>query len=388
MRKFRSKLIAFVAGLLLAPAIVWGALEGGTYISDLVATNPLGSDLASTLDDHIRLLKSTIKNTFPNINGAVTVTDEQLNAVAANIAANPTATIGLTAVNGSASSYIRSDGAPALSQAIVPTWTATHTFTKQPTTSIDGGWIVSAGTPLVTMNETDGTTNNKVWDWAVAGETLFMRTATDAGGTPVNWLTVDRTGTTIDRVVFPTATSRAFVIGFDDTGTLNSNLLQVGTNTASQTAARFYNETAASTVISLHNKSTINDNNFIAFFTEGGGGLGRGSITYNRAGGVVAYNTTSDGRLKKNITPAKSALSVIDCVKISSYDWKDTGNHVEHGVIAQQLNECAPYAVSSSNDPKVMWQVDPSKLVPALIKYSQELESRISRLEANAARSH
>ncbi len=42
--------------------------------------------------------------------------------------ANPTGTVGLTAVNGSASSAIRSDGAPPLSQAIVPTWTAQHIF--------------------------------------------------------------------------------------------------------------------------------------------------------------------------------------------------------------------------------------------------------------------
>lgn len=42
--------------------------------------------------------------------------------------ANPSASVGLTAVNGAASTYIRSDGAPALSQAISPTWTGTHTF--------------------------------------------------------------------------------------------------------------------------------------------------------------------------------------------------------------------------------------------------------------------
>jgi len=42
--------------------------------------------------------------------------------------ANPTATIGLSAVNGAASTYLRSDGAPALSQAIRPTWTDLHTF--------------------------------------------------------------------------------------------------------------------------------------------------------------------------------------------------------------------------------------------------------------------
>jgi hypothetical protein len=40
--------------------------------------------------------------------------------------ANPTATIGLTVVNGSATSAMRSDAAPPLSQAITPTWTGDH----------------------------------------------------------------------------------------------------------------------------------------------------------------------------------------------------------------------------------------------------------------------
>jgi hypothetical protein len=53
------------------------------------------------------------------------------------LAANPSATIGLTAVNGSASTFMRSDAAPALSQAIVPTWTGLHTFSR--TASASGG---------------------------------------------------------------------------------------------------------------------------------------------------------------------------------------------------------------------------------------------------------
>jgi hypothetical protein len=55
------------------------ALESGTYISDLVATNPLGSDPISSSDDHLRLIKSTLKATFPNVAGAVTKTHAQLN---------------------------------------------------------------------------------------------------------------------------------------------------------------------------------------------------------------------------------------------------------------------------------------------------------------------
>lgn len=42
--------------------------------------------------------------------------------------ANPTASVGLTAVNGTATTYMRSDAAPPISQAIAPTWTAVHTF--------------------------------------------------------------------------------------------------------------------------------------------------------------------------------------------------------------------------------------------------------------------
>lgn len=44
------------------------------------------------------------------------------------VGANPTALVGLTAVNGVAATFMRSDGAPALDQAISPTWSGSHTF--------------------------------------------------------------------------------------------------------------------------------------------------------------------------------------------------------------------------------------------------------------------
>jgi hypothetical protein len=42
------------------------ALESGTFINDLVATNPPGTDLKSQGDDHLQLIKKVLKNTFPN----------------------------------------------------------------------------------------------------------------------------------------------------------------------------------------------------------------------------------------------------------------------------------------------------------------------------------
>jgi hypothetical protein len=57
------------------------ALESGTYIDSLDAANPATTDGLSQADDHMRLIKSTIKATFPNLTGAVTLTHTQVNAL-------------------------------------------------------------------------------------------------------------------------------------------------------------------------------------------------------------------------------------------------------------------------------------------------------------------
>jgi hypothetical protein len=56
-------------------------LESVTYISDLVAANPLGTDAKSEGDDHIRRIKAGLLATFPNVTGAVTPTHTELNYV-------------------------------------------------------------------------------------------------------------------------------------------------------------------------------------------------------------------------------------------------------------------------------------------------------------------
>jgi len=54
-------------------------LETGTYIDSLNTSNPGATDSVAQGDDHIRLVKSTIKNSFPNITGAMTATHTELN---------------------------------------------------------------------------------------------------------------------------------------------------------------------------------------------------------------------------------------------------------------------------------------------------------------------
>ena len=113
----------------------------------------------------------------------------------------------------------------------------------------------------------------------------------------------------------------------------------------------------------------------------GSTGTERGSITI--AGFTTSYNTSSDERLKENISDAEDAGSKIDAIRIRQFDWKDGGEHQDYGVIAQELQSVAPEAVSEGYDEEDMWSVDYSKLVPTLIKEIQTLRNRVAQLENN-----
>jgi len=55
--------------------------ESATYISQLVATNPVASDSVSVGDDHLRMLKTVLKTQFSGLSGttAITATEAEMN---------------------------------------------------------------------------------------------------------------------------------------------------------------------------------------------------------------------------------------------------------------------------------------------------------------------
>ncbi len=116
--------------------------------------------------------------------------------------ANPTGTIGLTAVNGSAATAIRSDGAPALSQAIVPTWTGLHTFTNASV----GLLLQSATTTGMQLNQTGAAADNRLWDQIATSAQLQHRAVNDAQSVANSYLTVTRSGASISAVNIPNGT--------------------------------------------------------------------------------------------------------------------------------------------------------------------------------------
>jgi len=115
--------------------------------------------------------------------------------------ANPTGTIGLTAVNGSANTGMRSDAAPALSQAIVPTWSGAHTFNGTAQFNAQTTFDGQAVSPLQTL--TDGATIS-TWDCSLgqkakvtlgaAGRTMAAPSNMVEGTTYFLWVIQDATG--------------------------------------------------------------------------------------------------------------------------------------------------------------------------------------------------
>ncbi|NUW71420.1 hypothetical protein HOP38_02700 [Vibrio mediterranei] len=63
------------------------AIEATTYIHGLNSANPSPSDKIGDAFRHIQLIKSALKNTFPNIDKATTITSDELNRVVSGLEA-------------------------------------------------------------------------------------------------------------------------------------------------------------------------------------------------------------------------------------------------------------------------------------------------------------
>jgi hypothetical protein len=138
--------------------------------------------------------------------------------------------------------------------------------------------------------------------------------------------------------------------------------------------------------LDVWNNATTGDNIFLTFRTETTD-TARGSITYNRAGGLVAYNTTSDYRSKDIFGPVQNSGATIDALKVYEGQMKGASQS-RPMLVAHEAQEHAPYAVTGEKDavnedgtPKYQ-QMDVSALVPLLLAEIQSLRARVAQLES------
>jgi hypothetical protein len=165
----------------------------------------------------------------------------------------------------------------------------------------------------------------------------------------------------------------------------SSGNLLVGTTTTGFTNSRSFTFQGVGDGKVYINHSTLNGNGdgFIGFGYNGGQ---IGSITQSGTT-AVAYNTSSDYRLKENIQPMTGALAKVAALKPCTYKWKSDGSDGQ-GFIAHELQEVCPDAVTGEKDAvnedgSIKPQgIDTSFLVATLTAAIQELKAEFDAYKA------
>lgn len=246
--------------------------------------------------------------------------------------------------------------------------------TASPVCALD---IVGAGSSTaVGKLSPSGPTNAAVWQFSNSGGDFYVGRDNSGGGVFGSSYSVAIWNNSAHPIRFGTSGTYRGMMGSDGT---------FGWNTAGFSASNLNGVTlepyAGGTFQTVgHNTSAANGDSYISFLRNG---VTLGSITQVSSTGV-AFNTTSDRRLKKKIEPAPGATSIVEAIGVVQHDWVHGEQHTDFGVIAQDLHEVFPDAVTVG-DVERPWQVDYSRLVPLVIKALQEAMARIRVLELGAA---
>ena len=113
----------------------------------------------------------------------------------------------------------------------------------------------------------------------------------------------------------------------------------------------------------------------IAIFQRENSQVGSISVTSS----ATAYNTSSDYRLKEDLQDFEG-LDLVSKIPVYDYKWKADESR-SYGVMAHELEEVLPQAVTGDKDAEEMQSVDYSKIVPLLVKSIQELSAKLEALE-------
>jgi len=124
----------------------------------------------------------------------------------------------------------------------------------------------------------------------------------------------------------------------------------------------------------------------IAFYNPNGG---VGSITTN--GSATLYNTSSDYRLKENVTPITDGINRVKQLDPSRFNFIADATKTVDGFLAHDVQDVVPEAVTGDKDavdsegnPEYQG-IDQAKLVPLLTAALKECISKIEDLETRVA---
>ena len=192
--------------------------------------------------------------------------------------ANPSATIGLSAVNGVALTAMSSDSAPKLSQAIIPTWTGLHTFSAGLTVS-GGTTTISGHTLVLSANATIGGTNTGDQVVPVSANPSASVGLSVVNGSAATFMTSD-SAPALSQAIVPTWTSTRT---FSKNVVINSTTTALAVNGAASEFSGFFTASSAA-------------GNSLGVLIRGGTTAGDVSVlAQNQAGTVSLFSISGDG---------------------------------------------------------------------------------------------
>ena len=118
-------------------------------------------------------------------------------------------------------------------------------------------------------------------------------------------------------------------------------------------------------------------------------GAAKGSISTD--GSNVAFNTSSDYRLKENVIDLTGATSRVAQLQPRRFNFKETPDVTKDGFIAHEAAAVVPEAVTGEKDAvddegNAKYQgIDQAKFVPLLTAAIQEVTTRLEAAEAEIA---
>jgi hypothetical protein len=118
-------------------------------------------------------------------------------------------------------------------------------------------------------------------------------------------------------------------------------------------------------------------------------GTTRGSITATTS--ATSYNTSSDYRLKENVTPVSDGISRLKQLKPNRFNFIVDPDTVVDGFLAHEVQTIVPEAITGEKDAvdddgnPVYQGIDQSKLVPLLTAALQEAIGEIETLQGMVA---
>ena len=252
--------------------------------------------------------------------------------------------------------------------------TSLGTYLQSPTNSGTGSNIYfrnTSGTVFQTFSQVAGGTSTFAGNITVstASATLNLLSETN-GNSTINF--ADPADNNVGQIIYRhNGNSMAF-----DTNDVERMRIDSSGNASigSTTNAGYRLKVEGTGTVQLNNRTGSDG----AIFAASKDGAIVGSITVTSS--ATAFNTSSDYRLKEDLQDF-AGLDMVSKISVYDFKWKADESR-SYGVMAHELQEVLPQAVTEEKDAEEMQGVDYSKIVPLLVKSIQELKSEIEELKS------